>query len=80
MKKQLQRKTVYVPNQGVKVTVINKPIVDQDTGEQYCYETAVTISLKLKDQSKELNFKTDDDIAEFVGNISFDDPQQALAL
>ena len=58
----------------------NKPLVDQDTGEQYGYDTVVTVTISKKMQAKELRFASDDDIAEFMGQVEYDDPQQSLAL
>lgn len=80
MKKSLTNTTVYEPNEGVKVKVTNKPLVDQDTGEQYGYDTVVTVTISKKMQAKELRFASDDDIAEFMGQVEYDDPQQSLAL
>lgn len=80
MKKQLTTKTVYEPNAGVKVTVTNKPLVDQDTGELYGFDTTVTVKISKKSQAKELKFGSDDDIAEFMGQVEYDDPQQSLPL
>lgn len=80
MKKQLTTKTVYEPNAGVKVTVTNKPLVDQDTGELYGFDTTVTVNISKKSQAKELKFGSDDDIAEFMGQVEYDDPQQVLPL
>lgn len=80
MKKSLTNTTVYEPNAGVKVKVTNKPLVDQDTGEQYGYDTVVTVTISKKMQAKELRFASDDDIAEFMGQVEYDDPQQSLAL
>lgn len=80
MKKSLTNTTVYEPNAGVKVKVTNKPLVDQDTGEQYGYDTVVTVTISKKMQAKELRFASDDEIAEFMGQVEYDDPQQSLAL
>ena len=80
MKKSLTNTTVYEPNEGVKVKVTNKPLVDQDTGEQFGFDTVVTVKITKKMQAKELRFASDDDIAEFMGQVEYDDPQQSLAL
>ena len=80
MKKSLTNTTVYEPNEGVKVKVTNKPLVDQDTGEQFGFDTVVTVKITTKMQAKELRFASDDDIAEFMGQVEYDDPQQSLAL
>jgi hypothetical protein len=37
MKKSLTSKTVYVPNRNVKVTVVNKPVFD-DNGQKIGYD------------------------------------------
>lgn len=78
MKKSLQRKTVYEPNAVVKVTVVNKPVVDEVTGEQLGYKSAMTVKLNLPVSSKELSFATSDELAEFMGVINYDEPQQSL--
>lgn len=80
MKKSLTNTTVYEPNEGVKVKVTNKPLVDQDTGEQFGFDTSVTVKITKKKQAKELRFASDDEIAEFMGQVEYDDPQQSLAL
>ncbi len=80
MKKSLTNTTVYEPNAGVKVKVTNKPLVDQDTGEQYGYDTVVTVTISKKMQAKELRFASDDEIADFMGQVEYDDPQQSLSL
>lgn len=76
MKKQLTQKTVYEPNKAVKVTVVNKPIYDE-VGVQLGYKVDVTLKYTITD-TVELKFTSDDDIAEFMNNINYDDPQQAL--
>lgn len=48
MKKRLTNTTVYEPNNDVKLKVVNKPLVDPDTGEQYGYDTVVTITVTRK--------------------------------
>ena len=63
MKKRLTNTTVYEPNNDVKLKVVNKPLVDPDTGEQYGYDTVVTITVTRKLQPEELRFSSDDDIA-----------------
>lgn len=76
MKKQLTNKTVYEPNQSVKITVNNKPIYD-DVGTFVGYKVDVTLKHSLQ-RLDELKFSSDDDVSEFMNNISYDDPQQAL--
>jgi hypothetical protein len=78
MKKRLTNTTVYEPNNDVKLKVVNKPLVDPDTGEQYGYDTVVTITVTRKLQPKELRFSSDDDIAEFMAQVDYDESQQRL--
>lgn len=80
MKKQLTNTTVYQPNPDVKLKVVNKPMVDRDTGEQFGYETKVTMTYNAGIKEKALTFGTIDEIAEFIGNIDYDEPQQSLPL
>nr|DAV83102.1 MAG TPA: hypothetical protein [Caudoviricetes sp.] len=78
MKKRLTNTTVYEPNNDVKLKVVNKPLVDPDTGEQYGYDTVVTITVTRKLQPEELRFSSDDDIAEFMAQVDYDESQQRL--
>lgn len=78
MKKRLTNTTVYEPNNDVKLKVVNKPLVDPDTGEQYGYDTVVTITVTRKLQSEELRFSSDDEIAEFMAQVDYDESQQRL--
>lgn len=80
MKKQLTNTTVYAPNPDVTVKVTNKPIVDQQTGEQFGYDVKVNITYKAGAKEKQLSFATVDELAEFVAMIDFDEPQQSLPL
>lgn len=78
MKKQLTNKTVYQPNPGVKVTVVNKPIFDEELGQVAGYDVDVTVKIKRPLMPQEIKFGSDDDIADFMGQIEYDDPQQSL--
>lgn len=78
MKKALQTKTVYEPNPGVKVTVVNKPTFDE-SGIKIGYDAKITLNYTQK-KLDELKFESDDDIADFFGAIDFTDPQQGLPL
>lgn len=80
MKKKLTNTTVYEPNKSVKLKVVNKPLIDIDTGEQYGYDTVVTVTITRKVQPKELRFSSDDEIAEFMAQVDYDDPQQSLPI
>lgn len=79
MKKQLKSSTVYQPNAGVKVTVVNKPIFDE-VGTALGFDTDVTIKVKMIGRPQELKFATDDQLSDFVNNVDFSDPQQLLPL
>lgn len=78
MKKQLTNKTVYSPNPSVKVAVTNKPVFDEELGQVAGYDVDVTVKIKKTLQATELKFASDDDIAEFMGQVEYDDPQQSL--
>lgn len=52
MKKQLTNTTVYELNKSVKLKVVNKPLIDIDTGEQYGYDTVVTVTITPKFSQK----------------------------
>ena len=79
MKKQLTTKTVYQPNAGVKIIVTNKPVVDEMTG-QIIYDADVTIKTRCVGMSQEVKFTSDEDIADFIARVDFDDPQQLLPI
>lgn len=80
MKKALQNKTVYEPNRDVKVSVVNKPaMIDLGNGAKPGFAVEVTVKYKTA-QRDELKFATDDDIAEFLGNIDYSEPQLGLGL
>jgi len=80
MKKQLTNKTIYMPNPSVKITVTNKPVLDEEIGQIAGYDVDITVKIKQSLMAQELKFKSDEDIAEFMGSVDFDDPQQELAL
>lgn len=78
MKKQLTSKTVYMPNPGVRVTVTNKPVFDEELGQVAGYDVSVDVKIVRRLAPHELKFSSDDDIAEFMGSVEYDDPQQSL--
>lgn len=80
MKKQLTSKTVYEPNESVKVTVTNKPVLDESVGQIAGYATTIDVKIKRPLMPGELKFSNDDDIAEFMAQVNFDDPQQSLGV
>lgn len=71
MKKSLKSSTVYEPNNNVKVTVVNTPILDDENVE---VGTKATVTLKVTAFEK-ITFNSDDDIAEWFGAVDFTDPQ-----
>jgi hypothetical protein len=77
MKKQLTEKTVYEPNENVKVAVENKPT---EIGGSIVYAHKVTITINAGAGKDKLSFSTDEDIAKFVETIDFEDPQTALGV
>lgn len=77
MKKQLTEKTVYQPNTRVKITVQNKPELDEDTGITR-YERKVTINVNMGASNEKILFATDDEIAKFLADIDVEDPQLSL--
>lgn len=71
MKKGLKNTTTYEPNGNVKVTVVNTPILDDENVE---VGVKATVTLKVTAYEK-INFNSADDIAEFFGQVDYDDPQ-----
>lgn len=74
MKKALKSTTVYEPNENVKVTVVNTPILDDENVE---VGTKATVTLKVASFEK-VTFASDDEIADFFGAVDFTDPQTNL--
>lgn len=74
MKKALKTQTVYEPNPGVKVTVVNTPILDDENVE---VGMKATVTLKVTKFEK-VAFATDDDIADFFAAVDYTDPQTDL--
>lgn len=79
MKQQLKETITYQPNDGVKVTVNNKPTPDQKTGEIF-YEQTVTIKIVRKWEEEKLSFATPSEMEAFVEGVDWEDPQQELPL
>jgi len=78
MRKSLQRKTVYEPNVDVKITVVNKPVVDEITGEQLGFKANMTVKLNVPVSANELLFSTADDIASFMDKVNYEEAQQSI--
>lgn len=77
MKKKITNRIEYNPNGRVKITVQNMPVYDDDTNELRGYKRVST--LRFEDyKAEELKFADSDEIAEYFGNIDFDDPQLSL--
>lgn len=77
MKKKLTEKVVYEPNSRIKITVDNKPSEVDGVTE---YKRTVTIKVNAGTDREKLTFSTDDDIAKWVENLDFEEPQTALEL
>lgn len=78
MKKKLTEKIVYEPNRGVKVTVENKPELEEAGVTRYKRKVTIVVEVGYSDQK--LTFSKDEDIAKFVETIDFEDPQQELGV
>lgn len=78
MKQQLKETVIYEPNEGVKITVNNKPVRD-DNGRTF-YEQSVNIKLALGWKTEKLSFSGEEDIRAMLDNIDLEDPQQELPL
>lgn len=71
MKKSLKSSTVYEPNENVKVTVVNTPILDDENVE---VGVKATVTLKVVAFEK-ITFNSDEEIADWFGAVDFTDPQ-----
>ncbi len=71
MKKSLKSSTVYEPNENVKVTVVNTPILDDENVE---VGVKATVTLKVVAFEK-ITFNSDDEIADWFAAVDFTDPQ-----
>lgn len=80
MRKQLTNTTNIEVNPDIKIKIVNKPVVDRDTGEQFGYDVKVSLTYKAGVKEKPLSFANADEIAEFMCNLDYDEPQQSLAL
>ena len=78
MRKEVTNTTVYKPNTDVKIKVVNKPMVDRETGEQFGYDVKLSMIYKAGIKEKMLSFATVDELAEFICNIDFDEPKLSL--
>lgn len=80
LKRSITNKTKYAPNPDVVITVDNKPVVDDDSGEIYMYETSVTLKIKKYETNKELRFKDGEQLQEYFANPDLSDhsPQTSL--
>lgn len=78
MKQQLKETVIYQPNEGVKITVSNKPV--QDDNHRTFFEREVTIKVKAGWHSDKLSFSGEDDIRSFLDDLVLEDPQQELPL
>lgn len=70
-------KTVYEQNTRTKITVTNKPVYADDA--LLGYNPIVQVEVKLPyEAGKPFEFKDDDAIADFIGEIDTEDPQTEL--
>ena len=51
---------------------------DEEIGQVAGYDVTVDVKVKRPLSPQELKFTSDDDIAEFMGQVEYDDPQQSL--
>lgn len=79
MKKQLTEKTVYQPNERVKITVNNTPEMADGVMTQR-YGRKVTIAVEMGFSRDKISFSTTDDILKFIESIDVEDPQQELPI
>lgn len=76
MKKQLTEKVVYEPRPGVKITVTNKPELHENGDITYKRTVALTVDAGPSD--KKFSFADSDEMADYFGNVDFEEPQQSL--
>ena len=72
-------KTVYEQNTRTKITVTNKPVYADDA--LLGYDPVVQVEVKLAYKAGQpFEFKDDDAIADFIGEIDTEDPQTELGV
>ena len=72
-------KTVYEQNSKTEITVTNKPVYADEA--LLGYDPVVTVKVKLPYKAGQpFEFKDDDAIADFIGEIDTEDPQAELPL
>lgn len=72
-------KTVYEQNSRTKITVTNKPVYADEA--LLGYDPVVQVEVKLPyNAGNPFEFKNDDQIADFIGEIDTEDPQSELPL
>lgn len=76
MKKTTKLTDKYEPNKQVTVTVTNAPVKDENA--IVGYKRTVTLKVDMGTEKDELKFFSDDDIADFIGQIDVEDPQAKL--
>lgn len=74
MKAKLSNTAIYKPNDNVTVTVKNTPVTDKETGLMG-FVADVTVKTRVEALEKELRFETVDEIADFMANVEYDEPQ-----
>lgn len=80
MKKVSNNKDTYKVNEQVTVGVVNKRIEDFESGSVH-YERSVTVKIKAgKFADKPLVFDEAESLTQFIEQVNFEDPQEALPL
>lgn len=74
METRLSGVSIYKLNDAVTVIVNNRPVTIETIGEMG-YAADVTIKISTEFMGKELRFSTVGEIAEFMANIKYDEPQ-----
>jgi len=69
-----------MPNPFVKITVTNKPVLDEEVGQIAGYDVSVDVKIKRNLMPSEVKFASDDDIADFMATVNYDDPQLSLPI
>ena len=78
MKKVSNNKDTYKVNEQWTVSVVNKRIEDFESGSVH-YERTVNVKIKAgKFADKPLSFDDAESLTQFIDQVNFEDPQEAL--
>lgn len=78
MKTQESNSKKYLIRKGTTVTIKNEP-QKTENGVVETYKATVTLKHSVE-KLQPLDFSDNDEIAQFIGNINFDDPQMKLGI